>query len=178
LFSLHNPQSTIIRRVIMNIQKSLPPPRLKASLRKTFLDHLSATANVSASARQIEMGTASIYAERRRSADFRAGWTIALAEGYARLEAEMLHDALTKASGNTNDSTIKARAQKDRLRLALLAMHRASVKTAGNGAPAILAQNAENPKANILAKLFKMRSAAHRKAAAQATAPVPESDHG
>jgi hypothetical protein len=162
----------------MNTQKSLPTPRLNAALRKAFLVQLSATANVSASARKIDMGTPSIYAERRRSAEFRAGWTIALAEGYARLEADMLHDALTAASGNTSDATLKARAQKDRLRLALLAMHRASVKAAGTGAPAIPAQNAENPKANLLAKLFKMRSAALRKAAVQAAAPVPESDHG
>jgi uncharacterized phage protein (TIGR02218 family) len=65
--------------------KAAPVPRLNAATRKAFLIHLSETANVSASARKVDVGTSSIYAERRRLSDFRAAWTAALAEGYGQL---------------------------------------------------------------------------------------------
>ncbi len=156
--------------------KAASVPRLNAATRKAFLIHLSETANVSASARKVDVGTSSIYAERRRLSDFRAAWTAALAEGYARLEADLLSDALTAASGNTTDATLKARAQKDRLRLALLSMHRASVKVAGGSVLLPAAQEPPITKANLISKLFRMRSADHRKSAS--TDPVREGDHG
>jgi transposase-like protein len=156
--------------------KAASVPRLNAATRKAFLIHLSETANVSASARKVDVGTSSIYAERRRLSDFRAAWTAALAEGYARLEADMLSDALTTASGNTKDATLKARAQKDRLRLALLSMHRASVKAAGSCVPVPAVQEAVMTKENLISKLFKMRSADHRKSLS--SDPVRECDHG
>jgi hypothetical protein len=141
----------------MASQEITSAPRLNAAMRKEFLAHLSETANVSASARAIGTGTSSIYAERRRSADFRAAWSVALLEGYARLEADMLLDALTSASARTSDATLKARAQKDRLRLALLAMHRTSVKIAANTSLPNAHDAAAPTKAHFIAKLFKMR---------------------
>jgi hypothetical protein len=133
--------------------------RLNASTRKAFLVHLAETANVSASARAVNIGTSSIYAERRRLPAFRAEWTAALAEGYARLEADLLSDALTSASAKTTDAMLKSRAQKDRLRLALLAMHRTSVKTAAAITPAPQVQAKTVSKAHFLSKLFNMRTA-------------------
>jgi hypothetical protein len=96
--------------------------------RAAFLTHLAATANVSESAKVAGFTRNIVYAQRSRSAAFRRLWQRALAEGYAELEAQLLAEALTAASGSTKDSTLKARAQKHRLALALLAAHRASVK--------------------------------------------------
>jgi hypothetical protein len=155
--------------------KKPPLPRLTITMRKAFLAHLSETANVSASARAIDVGTSSIYAERRRLADFRVEWIAALAEGYARLEADMLCEALTSASAKTTEAMLKSRAQKDRLRLALLSMHRASVKAAGHGVPAPAIQEAGNPKKNFITRLFKMRDADHRKPGAPDV--LAEGDH-
>jgi hypothetical protein len=56
------------------------------------------------------------------------------------------------------------------LRLALLSMHRASVKAAGNAGPAPAALHPENPKASLIEKLFKMRSAAQQRQAIPGTA--------
>lgn len=107
-----------------------------AAARRTFLDHLAQTANVSASARKAKVSTSQVYAERRKNEVFRTKWAAALAEGFAKLETELLAEALTAASGNIKDGLLKARAQKHRLALALLAAHRASVKgEKSNSAP-------------------------------------------
>lgn len=161
----------------MALQETASVPRLNAAMRKVFLAHLSETANVSASARAIGVGTSSIYAERRRSAVFRTAWSAALQEGYARLEADMLHDALTSPSAKTSDATLKARTQKDRLRLALLAMHRTSVKAATNTSLPNVHEAAAPTKAHFIAKLFKMRGLPDK---GQPPLPsiTPARDHG
>lgn len=106
-----------------------------ARARKIFLDHLAMTSNVAASARAAGVTANSAYAFRRRNADFAQLWQAALAEGFARLEGELLAEALTAVSGKVTDATLKSRAQKHRLGLALLTMHRASVRGA-KAAPA------------------------------------------
>ena len=138
--------------------KTPPVPRLKAAVRKVFLAHLSETANVSASARKIEVCTASVYAARRSIPEFRAAWMVALSEGYARLEADMLCDALKSPSAGTSDAMLKSRTQKDRLRLALLAMHRTAVKSAPTPAAPVAALDAKGLKAQLLHRLQQMRS--------------------
>jgi hypothetical protein len=53
------------------------------------------------------------------------------------LETELLSEALLSANGNMKDATLKAKAQKYRLGLALLAAHRSAVrgvKSLGGGA--------------------------------------------
>jgi hypothetical protein len=55
-----------------------------------------------------------VYRERLRFPAFRAQWQDALAEGYARLEAELLAEALRPASGNLKDITLKSRQMKVR----------------------------------------------------------------
>ncbi|WP_411291667.1 hypothetical protein [Sphingorhabdus sp.] len=92
-------------------QKPASDARLNAKIRRQFLDHLAATANVSASARTAGVAGSAVYAERRRSAAFRGDWALALAEGYARLEIDLLAEALQVASPRTGDATLKARAQ-------------------------------------------------------------------
>jgi hypothetical protein len=156
--------------------EATPVPRLNAATRKAFLAHLAETANVSASARKVDVSTSSIYAERRRLSSFRAEWAVALSEGYARLEADMLSDALTAASGKTTDATLKARTHKDRLRLALLSIHRASVKAANNTAPAPVHQDVVPTKERFITKMLKMRLGNQRKPALPDT--VRKGDHG
>lgn len=143
--------------------------RFNARIRRQFLDHLAETANVSASARVAGAGSSAVYAERRRSPAFRDAWALALAEGYARLETDLLAEALQMASARTADGTLKARAQKHRLAIALLNAHRASVK---GGAP-LAAPTPAKPdlatlKAQLILKLTQMRERAEATAAASA----------
>ena len=158
--------------------KAACAPRLNAAIRKAFLAHLAETANVSASARVVHVGTSSIYAERRRSPDFRAEWTNALSEGYARLEADMLSDALVKASAKTCDAMLKSRTQKDRLRLALLSMHRTAVKAAPVPVPAVIAPEGKGLKDQLLAKLHEMRRGRNTKDASAPANGSADTDHG
>ena len=168
--------------------KAAPVPRLNASTRKAFLAHLAETSNVAASTRFADISKSSVYAERRRLPEFRAGWAVALSEGYARLETDMLHDALKAPSAKTTDAMLKARAQKDRLRLAILSMHRASVKGAGTIAAQTAIAEPGITKAGFIAKLFQMRSGEHRKLAlpnalsgplsSPVFNPVPEGQNG
>jgi hypothetical protein len=95
---------------------------------KKFLANLAETSNVSASAKAARLSSSWVYAHRRKSPPFRKRWHEALAEGYTRLEAELLAEALRAVGGTVSDTTLKSRAQKHRLGLALLAAHRASVR--------------------------------------------------
>ena len=134
--------------------------RLNAVKRKIFLGHLAQTANVSASARLANLNSSAIYAERLRSPEFRAKWAEALAEGYARLEADLLAEALQAANGRTSDGTMKARAQKHRLGIALLGVHRASVK--GSVAQSLRVEKIDLRaiKAKLILQLTQMRERA------------------
>ncbi len=97
---------------------------------KAFLDHLACSVNVRASARAVRMSEPSVYRLRARSPEFRAGWDVALREGYARLEVVMLERAISgtvkpilsagKVAGEMTEYS-------DRLGLTLLAAHRAAV---------------------------------------------------
>ena len=107
-----------------------------ARARKIFLNHLGMTANVAASARHAGITSQTAYAYRRRHPDFAALWQASLSEGFARLEQNLLAEALTSVSGKLSDATLKGRAQKHRLALALLALHRGSVRGAPRGAAA------------------------------------------
>jgi hypothetical protein len=103
-----------------------------------FLEALAESSNVAASARAAGVTSNAMYRERRRNEGFAARWHEALCEGFARLEAELLSEALVAPSGNVKEATLKSRAQKYRLGLALLAAHRAAVRGAklpGGGAP-------------------------------------------
>lgn len=156
-------------------QTPVPDARLNMKIRSLFLDHLAQTANVSASALAAGVKNSAVYAERRRSPAFRDAWALALAEGYARLETELLAEVLQSASGRTADGTLKARAQKHRLAIALLSTHRAAVK---GGAPVAAAAKPAQPdlatlKAQLILKLTHMRQRAEDNAAAR---PAPETE--
>ncbi len=95
---------------------------------RAFLLHLAKTANVTASAKTAGVSTSPVYALREKSPDFRSQWLAALCEGYARLEADLLAEALRPAGSTIKDSTLKQRQMKVRLGTILLAAHRASVR--------------------------------------------------
>lgn len=135
--------------------------RFDAAARRVFLEHLAATANVSASARKAGIPASRAYQLRRKNEGFRGEWAEALAEGFARLEMDLLAEALTNANGNIKDSTLKARAQKHRLALALLAAHRASVKGANSGGEAgaiAPGSSADEMREELATRIEKMRS--------------------
>jgi hypothetical protein len=102
---------------------------------RAFLDHLAETANVTASAKAAEISPSLAYRMRRERPAFRAAWEAALAEGYARLEAFLVSQALVQANSHTSETTIKSRAQKYRLGLSLLSLHRAAVRGEAKLAP-------------------------------------------
>lgn len=135
--------------------------RLNANTRRRFLNHLAETANVTASVKVAAISSSAVYAERRRLPGFRDQWASALAEGYARLETDLLSEALQAANGKTADGTLKARAQKHRLGIALLNAHRASVK--GGVVPNVAAPattDLPTLKAQLILKLTQMRERA------------------
>ena len=125
-----------------------------------FLDALAESSNVAASARAAGVSANAMYRERRRNPGFAARWHEALCEGFARLEAELLSEALIAPSGNVKDATLKSRAQKYRLGLSLLAAHRAAVR-GGAAAPAAQAV-AGDAKARLAVKLRAMQARLHK----------------
>ena len=150
----------------------VPDARLNMKIRSLFLDHLAQTANVSASARAAGVTSSAVYAERRRTPAFRDAWALALAEGYARLETDLLAEALQSANGRTADGTLKARAQKHRLAIALLSAHRASVKGGASITPASKPAQPDlaTLKAQLVLKLTQMRQRAEERAATRGEA--------
>ncbi len=143
------------------------PNRLSALEKNAFLAALSEAANVSAAARKAQVATSKIYSERRRMAKFRAQWADALCEGYARLESDLLAEALRKPSAQTSEMMLKVRAQKQRLGTTLLSMHRQSVKAENVAKPAAAKREALGFTAQLLGKLMAMRSTNETKSFSQ-----------
>jgi len=142
--------------------------RFDARVRRVFLDHLAATANVTKSAEKAGVSASTVYKRRRKDGEFRVQWLDALAEGYANLEASLLAEALEEARGDIPDIILKERAQRHRLALALLTAHRASVKALetkkGSGAAADLPGKQEL-REELISRLDIMRSRAESNSA-------------
>ena len=66
---------------------------------KLFLDHLAATANVMASAEACGFSPQAVYARRRKDAAFQQRWDVALAQGYAHVEALLVQRAIEALEG-------------------------------------------------------------------------------
>lgn len=66
--------------------------------RRTFLEHLAATCNVTASADAAGVSHSCVYANRMKDPGFRADWALALEQGYARLEMALLERTFGGAS--------------------------------------------------------------------------------
>ena len=61
-----------------------------AQWKRTFLEALAETSNVSASAERARISTREVYKHRREDREFAANWHSALYEGYVNLEMEVL----------------------------------------------------------------------------------------
>jgi hypothetical protein len=95
-----------------------------------FLDHLAATANVTASARACGFTNAAIYRRRRKDAGFQKRWGAALAQGYAHIEALLVQRAIEALEGFAPDpdTPILIRDMTTRDALALLGHHRRTIE--------------------------------------------------
>ncbi len=113
---------------------------MTADARAAFIDMLAETANVSASAKAAGVSSFEVYQLRKASKGFRDQWARALGEGYVRLEADLLAEALKPVANATADKTIKQKAEKTRIAMFLLTAHRAAVRgeaKAQSAAPAV-----------------------------------------
>lgn len=78
----------------VQVREASRPESWTEDRRATFLEELGATCNITQAARAAGMSVRGAYFLRDRDASFRLGWRRALAQGYARLEVEMLERAL------------------------------------------------------------------------------------
>ena len=95
---------------------------------RLFLEELARTSNITASAKAAGFTTKPAYELKKKSGSFRAQWLEALCEGYARLEADLLAEALRPASPHLKEMTLKQKQLKVRLGMSLLAAHRNTVR--------------------------------------------------
>ncbi|MCC6479214.1 MAG: hypothetical protein IT552_08400 [Sphingomonadaceae bacterium] len=123
---------------------------------RAFLSHLAQTSNVSASAKTAGVTTFPVYDLRRKSPDFCTKWLAALSEGYARLEANLLSEALSAPASNLKDSTLKQKQMKTRIGMALLAAHKATVRGAPKPAPS-RSRDPKEVQARLEARFAAMR---------------------
>jgi hypothetical protein len=101
--------------------------RWSAAAEAVFLEHLAATANVSASAEAAGFSTVAIYKRRMKEAAFRTRWQAALEQGVARIEMALVHSAAASLEGTpiAGDHPIPAMSVADALNVVRL--HRAAV---------------------------------------------------
>ena len=100
-----------------------------------FFETLADSCNVKMAAKSAGVSPSAVYLRREKDATFRIGWEKALAEGYAKLELEVLRRALhgvEKAVTRGSETTVM-REYNDRVALALLRMHRETAAIAGEG---------------------------------------------
>lgn len=67
--------------------------RWSAQSERTFLEELTATANVRAAARAAGVSTVAVYNRRKQWPEFAAHWDAAKAQGYARIEMLLIQAA-------------------------------------------------------------------------------------
>lgn len=136
--------------------KRRAPKRTTAAARGTFLEKLAQSANVTAAAKTAKLSTTLVYALRARDTEFRAAWHAALCEGYARLETELLAEALAAPDPELGDAQVKARQYRQRLALALLNAHRASVRGERSVAAVVAADETRGAKLRLADKIDTM----------------------
>ena len=121
---------------------------------KAFLSELSATSNVTASARKADISTTCAYDARRANAEFNREWQRSLFEGYEHLEMELLHRLRTGEVKPASSAKRGVRAFDNATALRLLAAHRES---AARQRAVRSNEDAEAIVLSINAKLERMR---------------------
>jgi hypothetical protein len=133
-----------------------------------FLSVLADSCNVSLAARKAGVSSSAIYRRRAKDASFRAGWDAALAEGYSKLELEMLKRALhgvQKTVFSRSGERARFREYNDQLGLALLRMHRDSVAVTDRGPNEAQVEEARERIIERLERLREKERAVETKAA-------------
>lgn len=95
-----------------------------------FLNHLAATANVGASAKACGFSAQALYSRRRNDGAFLQRWDVALAQGYAHMEALLLQRSIEVLEGFAPDpdTPILIRDMTVKDALMLLGHHRRQVE--------------------------------------------------
>jgi hypothetical protein len=99
---------------------------------EVFLEELAATCNVTASAEKAGFSTVAIYRRRMHWPSFAAAWEQSLAQGFARLEVQLVELATDSLRVGEIAGDAPAPAMSVDQALNLLRLHRASVR---GGAP-------------------------------------------
>ena len=130
---------------------------LSPTRRRRFLEALAESCNVSHAARVARISSSAIYRHRAQDASFRLQWGEALATGYAQLEMAMLERALIgKPKAIIVDGESQTiRDYDDRIGIALLKMHRETVREIEAGVDGIEADEAAE---RILMRLRRLRA--------------------
>ena len=142
---------------------------------KRFLAALCETCNVSLSAERAGVGSTTVYGHRARDAAFRDGWDRALAQGFARLEIEMLERALSGTMRTIEHKDGRAERvveYSDRVGLALLKMHRDRAEAPARHEredAAMAVEEVAELRAKIMAKLERVHEQAVARQAIEAT---------
>jgi hypothetical protein len=132
---------------------------------QAFLDHLAATANVTAATAKVKFKEGAAYDYRRKSPEFRTAWQGALCEGYAKLELMMLERAMialrpiVEGENAPDPARTKADEYSNKLVMALLTAHRASVRGEKSESPAKPVVEIIDPRAEFEARFATMRRA-------------------
>ncbi len=136
-------------------------PAMTAAQKSCFFQTLAESANVLKSAKAAGITSVEVYLERKASKTFRDQWTRALIEGYVRLEADMLAEALKPIGNATSEKTIKLMAQKQRDRQFLLNAHSATVRgeTRAQAAAPLVTRlpTSQQARADLAARFESMR---------------------
>jgi hypothetical protein len=122
-----------------------------------FIETLAESANVTKSAAEAGVSPSSAYRRRGRDASFRARWGEALATGYAALEMAMLERAL---HGRPKEVKVGGESRiiqeyDDRIALALLKMHRETVRELEAG---VDGEEVDEAAERILMRLQRLRA--------------------
>lgn len=104
------------------------PGRWSARAEAAFLTELAASANVAAAARAAGVSAQAVYQRRRLWPEFARAWRAALAEGYDRLEAHLLHAATATLDPEPPDVPSEAPAMSIDQAMNLLKLHRAEAR--------------------------------------------------
>jgi hypothetical protein len=95
--------------------------------REQFLSHFAASCNAAAAARAVGVSENTVYTWRKSDAQFQAAWGEALAQGYARLEAELVRESQRALSVRADrKAAVRVGAMDAKTALAVLEAYRRS----------------------------------------------------
>ena len=169
----HGPAGTLIHAGRHGTQLvSTRGHRWSDEAEELFLNHLAATANVSASARACGFSAEALYARRRKDGAFLQRWDVALAQGYAHMEALLLQRSIEALEGFAPDpdTPIVIRDLTARDVLTLLGHHRRAVEGGPRSKRWARRKSFEESRDSILNKLEAIERARRDEEAAEAAA--------